>query len=89
MPRTLYRLPLVVIGLCTAIPALADRGPSKEESQAIAAKLTAAGFKSWNKIEFDEDGPIWKVDDARKINGKTYDLHLSPTDYSIIKKDGD
>lgn len=82
-------LTLVVVGLCTVSPALADRGPSKEEMQAIAAKLTAEGFKSWNRVEFDEDGPIWKVDDARALNGKTYDLQLSPNGYGIVKKDGD
>ena len=71
-----------------ASAAMADRGPSKEESQAISAKLTAAGFKSWNKIEFDPDGNIWKVDDARAISGKTYDVQLNQK-YEIIKKDGD
>lgn len=82
-------LTMVVIGLCTATPALADRPPSKEEMQAIAAKLTSEGFKSWNKVEFDPDGPIWKVDDARALSGKTYDLQLSPDGYGIVKKDGD
>lgn len=80
---------LVLLCLLTTTPALADRGPSREEAQAIAAKLSAEGFKSWNKVEFDEDGPIWKVDDARAIDGKTYDLQLSPNGYGIIKKDGD
>jgi len=71
----------------TATPALADRGPSQDEAAKIAASLTAAGFKSWNKIEFT--GSVWKVDDARSIEGKTYDLQLSPNDYGIIRKDGD
>ncbi|MBU3078341.1 PepSY domain-containing protein [Sphingomonas quercus] len=80
---------LGLIGIAAAAPALADRGPSQGEAQAIAASLTAAGFKSWNKIQYDEDGQIWKVDDARAIDGKTYDLQLSPKDYGIVKKDGD
>ena len=87
MLRILSAAALIAATVATA--ALADRGPSKEEAAAIAAKLTAAGFKSWNKIEFDEDGPIWKVDDARTIEGKTYDLQLDPTHYGIVKKDGD
>ncbi|MFW2830884.1 PepSY domain-containing protein [Sphingomonas sp. ID0503] len=70
-----------------ASPALADRGPSQDEAAKIAASLTAAGFKSWNKIEFS--GSVWKVDDARSIEGKTYDLQLSPSDFGIIRKDGD
>ncbi|WP_206363628.1 PepSY domain-containing protein [Sphingomonas crocodyli] len=82
-------IPAALIAAAVASPALADRGPSREEAAAIAAKLTEAGFKSWNKVEFDEDGPIWKVDDARTIEGKTYDLQLDPTHYGIVKKDGD
>lgn len=90
MLRFSHGLPIAIaIGLCAAAPALADRGPTQPESQAIAAKLTAAGFKSWNKIEYDEDGPIWKVDDARAIDGKTFDLQLSAESYDIVKKDGD
>jgi len=89
MTRMFTGVLLAIASLSVASPALADRGPSKEESQAISAKLTAAGFKSWNRVEYDPDGQIWKVDDARKINDKTYDLQLSATDYSIVKKDGD
>ena len=70
-------------------PAFADRGPTQPEAAAIAAKLTAAGFKSWNKIEYDPDGPKWKVDDARGLNGKTYDLQLDAKSYAIVRKDGD
>jgi hypothetical protein len=75
----------VLIGL--AAPALANRGPSQGEMSRIAASLTAAGFKSWNRVVFD--GKKWKIDDARTLEGKTYDLQLSPTDYGIIKKSGD
>lgn len=69
-------------------PALADRGPNKEGAQIISAKLTAAGFKSWNKIEYDPDGHIWKIDDARAISGKTFDVQLNHN-YEIVKKDSD
>lgn len=72
-----------------AAPAAADRGPTQSEAAAIAAKLTAEGFKSWNKIELDPDGPKWKVDDARKLNGKTYDVQLTAGSYEILKMDGD
>lgn len=89
MTRKYLGRSLFLAALAAATPALADRGPSREEAQAIAAKLTAEGFKSWNKIEYDEDGQIWKVDDARAINGKTYDLQLSPNGYGVVKKDGD
>jgi len=88
MPSVLGKLVLAITAAGFAAPALADRGPSKEEAQAISATLTAAGFKSWNKVEYDPDGHIWKVDDARKISGKTYDVQLN-REFQIIKKDGD
>src|SRR3546814_8026878 len=61
-----------------AVPAYADRGPTQDEAKAIAAKLTAEGFKSWEEIELDNDGPYWEIDDARAMDGKKYDLKLSP-----------
>lgn len=86
MQRTLGTL-MVGLGIAAlATPALADRGPSKEEAQAIAAKLTAEGFKGWGKIELDDQ--IWEVDNARTVDGKTYDLKLNPA-YEIVKKDRD
>jgi hypothetical protein len=75
--------------LTLSAPAPADRGPTQAESSAIAAKLTAAGFKSWNKVEFDPDGPKWKVDDARKLDGKTYDVQLDAKSFEIIRQNGD
>lgn len=84
MRRLLLSLALVSV----AAPALAaNRDPSQTEMQRIAASLTAAGFKSWNRVKFD--GTKWKIDDARAMSGKTYDLQLSPNDYGIIKKSGD
>ena len=87
-----YALTLILaalLAIVVATPAAADRGPTQVEAAKIAAVLTAAGFKSWNKVQYDEDGPKWKVDDARAINGKTYDLELSPNDYQIFKKSSD
>lgn len=88
MSRLLFALAPVAMILATA-PAAADRGPTRAEATAIAASLTAAGFKSWNKIEYDPDGPKWKVDDARKLSDKTYDLQLDAKTYAIVKADGD
>jgi len=84
----IFAAALVSIPLLAA-PALADRSPSRQEATAIAAKLTAEGYQSWDKIKYDKDGPKWEVDNARTIDGKTYDLDLSPTDYGIIKRESD
>src|SRR3546814_16595001 len=69
-----------------AVPAYADRGPTQDEAKAIAAKLTAEGFTSWEAIELDNDGPYWEIDDARAMDGQKYNLKLSPTGYGIIKR---
>jgi hypothetical protein len=75
--------------LAAGVPVQADRGPTQAEAAKIATTLTAAGFKSWNKVELDPDGPKWKVDDARKLNGKTYDVQITTNSYEILKMDGD
>ena len=87
MLRLATAVALILAGV--ALPAAADRGPTQAEAAAIAAKLTAAGFKSWNKVEYDPDGPKWKVDDARKIDGKTYDVQLDAKSFDILKANGD
>lgn len=85
--RNIFGKPLAALGLVAlAAPALADRGPSKEESQVIAAKLTAEGYQRWDKIELD-DG-VWEVDNARTLDGKAYDLKLN-AHFQIVKKDRD
>src|SRR3546814_1838813 len=66
-----------------AVPAYADRGPTQDEAKAIAAKLTAEGFKSWEEIELDNDGPYWEIDDARAMDGKKYDLKLDRKSKSL------
>lgn len=68
--------------------ALADgRPPSAEETSAISAALTKAGFSKWGKVEFD-DGK-WEIDNAVGADGKFYDVDLSANDLSVIKKDLD
>lgn len=68
--------------------AFADgRPPTAEETSAISAALTKAGFSKWGKIEFD-DGK-WEVDDAIGTDGKKYEVDLSASDLSVIKKEID
>jgi hypothetical protein len=73
--------------------ALADRAPNQEERTAIEAALRAAGFTSWEEIEFDdddddEDDQVWEVDDATGADGQEYDLKLDQS-YQIIKRERD
>jgi hypothetical protein len=68
--------------------AMADgRAPTAEETTAVSAALTKAGFSKWGKIEFD-DGK-WEIDNAVGTDGKMYDVDLSATDFSVIKKEID
>lgn len=82
------RAALLIAGLCAlATPVLAydDRKPTAEELAAIEAVLRAAGYVSWDEIEFD-DG-VWEVDDARKADGAEHDLELDPTSLEIVDID--
>ena len=75
---------LALIGV--ALPTLADdRAPTDAERTAIEAGLKAAGFVSWEEIEFD-DG-LWEVDDVRK-QGSTqeWDVKLDPATYAIVSE---
>ncbi|MFA7307670.1 MAG: PepSY domain-containing protein [Hyphomicrobium sp.] len=68
--------------------AFADgRPPTTEETTAVTAALTKAGFTKWGKVKFD-DGK-WEVDNAVGADGKTYDVDLSATDMSVIKQEID
>jgi hypothetical protein len=79
---------LLIAGLCAlATPVLADdaRNPTGEELAAIEAVLRAAGYVSWEGIEFD-DG-VWEVDDARKADGSEHDVDLDATSLEIVDLD--
>lgn len=69
-----------------AQPAFADdRPPTADERAAIEASLKAAGYVSWEEIEFD-DG-LWEVDDARKAGaGQEWDVKLDPASYAIVSE---
>lgn len=82
-----HRISAFALALCiTALPAQADdRPPTAEERAAIEASLKAAGYLSWEEIEFD-DG-LWEVDDARKAgSGQEWDVKLDPTTYAIVSQ---
>ena len=68
-----------------AAPAMADdddRQPSMQERAAIEKSVKAAGYVSWEEVEFD-DG-MWEVDDARRAGSNVdYDLKLDPNSYDI------
>lgn len=73
--------------------ALADRAPTAQERAEIEAVLRAAGYTSWEEIEFDDDDDddddqVWEVDDAIGADGHEYDLKLDRS-YNVIKRERD
>ena len=69
-----------------ASPAAADRPPSDSERVALERVLRGAGFHSWEKIELDDDGPSWDVDDARAQDGRRYDVKIDPRSIRIVRR---
>lgn len=86
MKRVATMMILPAALLIGATPALADRAPSVDEAKAIAAKLQSLGYTTWEEIEYDDDGPVWEIDDARKTDGRRYDVKLSPNGLGVIKE---
>jgi len=76
------------LGIFGASAQADDRPPTAEERAQIESALKAAGYTSWGKIEFDDD-QYWEVDNAIAADGKRYDLDLSKSDYTILKKELD
>jgi len=86
MRATITALALAV-GLATAASGAAladDRKPTVEERARIEAAVRAAGFVTWEEIEFD-DG-LWEVDDAKDSTGQEYDLKIDPTSFAIVSR---
>ncbi|MGF1631873.1 MAG: hypothetical protein ACFCUT_20545 [Kiloniellaceae bacterium] len=85
-------LPLIVAMSVTVFDAaLADRDPTTEERQVIENALRAAGFTSWEEIEFDDDhddDQVWEIDDAIGADGIEYDLKMDRS-FNIIEKSPD
>lgn len=72
-PRRLAALlaaPLLALGLAVASAAPAEaRDATAEERARVEAVLRAAGYTSWDDIEFKEDRGVFEVDDAQKESG--------------------
>jgi hypothetical protein len=58
---------------------LADRAPSSEERSRIETMLATRASHVWGKIELDDEGDVWEIDDAHASDGHRYDLWLHRT----------
>lgn len=83
IPRQLsFILGLTTILSLAGVANAADRPPTPEERQQIEKSLRAAGYTTWEEIEFD-DG-MWEVDDARKQgDNREFDLKLDTSTFEI------
>lgn len=82
MTNTLAAAALVL----TSAAALADRAPTPEELAGLSEALSAQGYSTWGKIEFD-DGQ-WEVDNALDTDGRRYDLKLD-RNYTVRESERD
>jgi hypothetical protein len=76
-----------IIAAAIVLPAHADDEAGPEDRARIAEALRAAGYQSFEGVEFD-DG-VWEVDDAIGSDGREYDLKLDPDTLKIIEIDDD
>lgn len=82
-------LAMVAVGGMVAAGGVAhadnDRYPTAAELTQIEAAMKAAGYTSWEEVEFD-DGR-WEVDDARKGDSREeFDIKLDPDTYEIVSE---
>ena len=76
-----------IVALSIAYPVRADEEAGPEDRERIAEALRAAGYQSFEEVEFD-DG-VWEVDDAVGDDGREYDLELDPQTLEIIRREED
>ncbi|MGE4047726.1 MAG: PepSY domain-containing protein [Acetobacteraceae bacterium] len=66
-------------------PASADVDePSAEEMQRIEKALKRSGFKTWGDVESEDNGRLWKVEDALAADGNTYTILLSAGNVRVL-----
>jgi hypothetical protein len=76
-----------IVAAMLALPVRADDEAGPEDRARIAEALRAAGYDSFEEVEFD-DG-VWELDDAVGSDGREYDLELDPDTLEIIRKEAD
>lgn len=83
---TLITAAVTVFFGAAVVAKAADRAPTAEEKSAVEGVLKTAGFKSWKKIELDDDGR-WEVDDAIAADGKQYDVDIDAKTMKIVHQE--
>lgn len=78
MQKALFALGLSAVAAVSfaGLAAADDRPATSAERANVGAILTAAGYASWGKIEYDRDDRKFEVDNARHANGRVYDVDI-------------
>jgi hypothetical protein len=75
---------LVIAALSLAMAAPVSAKPQMTENRdAVAHKLNEMGFVSWKRLT--RHPRFWRVKDARRDNGNTYDLKLERGSLEVMK----
>lgn len=80
-----YERAYVVEPAYVAEPAYVVERPYTVEDVAIA--LQQQGFVTWDWIKFRRG--LWLVDDARRVDGREFDLRLDPVTLAVIWSERD
>jgi len=82
-----YGLAIAGITVAFALPASAGHDARydarNDDPAAVAAKLNQMGFVAWRRLRPDHS--VWKVDDARRADGKVYDIKLEAETLDLVK----
>jgi hypothetical protein len=86
MPEVLrfarHAFAIAAVGLAMAAPARAGHD-ERDHPEAVAQKLNSMGFVSWRRIDWHHH--FWQVDDARRANGKIYNLRLEAETLDLVR----
>jgi hypothetical protein len=64
-----------------------EQVPTAQERTRIETALRAGGYTKWEGIVMREGA--WRVDDAKSVDGRTYDLRLDRNTMAVIGKEVD
>lgn len=78
-----HALALAVVGTAMTAPALADRRAPADDPAVVTERLNRMGFIEWRKLRYSHG--YWKIEDARRDNGHTYDLKLEAGTLDIVR----
>ena len=78
-----HALAIAVVATASTLPARAGHDEVRDDPGIVAERLNHMGFLGWRSLRWDHG--YWKIDDARRENGHTYDLKLEAGTLDIVR----